>query len=90
MYIYCWISFCNNSNKDKDISIEGKFPEDKKIGFLVDEALKGKFIDSDSYIIHMKPKQKLENVNVVFIGKKGEYDKKANKLLPRIEIIESK
>ena len=56
----------------------------------MDEALKGKFIDSDSYIIHMKPKQKLENVNVVFIGKKGEYDKKANKLLPRIEIIESK
>ena len=89
VYIYCWISFCNNENKDKSISIEGKFPEDKKSGFLVDESLKGKFVDSDSYDIHIGPKQKLENVKVVFIGKKGDYDKKANKKLPSIIIIEN-
>lgn len=88
VFFYCHIYVENKSKKDESVKIIGDFDKDQKSGLLKKQQLVAYNCDdlknSDFYL-----KPGINELNVVFIGEKGVYDRKADRDLPAITFQET-
>ena len=88
VYIECRLSLVNNSDESKKVGVVGIFDEDVKNGLLTESTIRG-VINEGPVSIELGPHQEMKNIEVVFVGTHGVNDKKANKNLPELNIIDS-
>ena len=86
VYIYCTLFIENKSDAEKVISLNASFEKDVENGLLKEALISGCSLDESTQKFQL---QKGENqLDVVFIGEYAGADKKHDRLLPEIEIIE--
>ena len=88
VYIYCTLFIENKSDTEKVISLKASFEKDVEIGLLKEALVSGYSLDESTQEFQLK---KGENqLAVVFVGEYAGVDKKNDRLLPDIEITETK
>ena len=86
VYIYCTLFIENKSDAEKVISLNASFEKDVENGLLKEALISGCSLDESTQKFQL---QKGENqLDVVFVGEYAGADKKHDRLLPEIEIIE--
>ena len=86
VYIYCTLFIENKSDAEKVILLNASFEKDVENGLLKEAIISGCSLDESTQKFQL---QKSENqLDVVFIGEYAGTDKKHDRLLPEIEIIE--
>ena len=86
VYIYCTLFIENKSDAEKVISLNASFEKDVENGLLKEALISGCSLDESTQKIQL---QKGENqLDVVFVGAYAGAEKKHDRLLPEIEIIE--
>ena len=86
VYIYCTLFIENKSDTEKVISLNASFEKDVEIGLLKEVLVSGCSLDESTQ--EFKLQEGENQLEVVFIGKYAGVDKKHDRLLPTIEIIE--
>ena len=85
--IYCTLTFKNKSDKDVDFYLSADFSDDKELGLVTEGLLYGVNKADGKDVVHIKANKK-KTVEYIFKGIFAGVNKKANRLLPDIEIQE--